>query len=150
VAGIVGPVARLLFHPHGGLPPGALHRLLARPCPGGLGQQRDRARVDSFTTLAKIAGGAVPTDRPIDGFDQTDFLLGKSEKSSHEGFPIFVADRLEGVKWRSWKVVVYEEERDCWTPPAKLGEPKIFDLVTDPKEEYPRRKCATHGWRGRP
>ena len=28
-------VARLLFHPHGGLPPGALHRQLARPCPAG-------------------------------------------------------------------------------------------------------------------
>jgi arylsulfatase len=93
---------------------------------------------DTFTTLAKIAGAVVPTDRPIDGVDQTDFLLGKSEKSSREGFPVFVADRLEAVKWRNWKVVFYEEERDWWTPPAKLGEPKVFDLVTDPKEEYPQ------------
>ena len=35
----------------------------------------------------------VPKDRPIDGVDQTDFLLGKSEQSSREGFPVFVADR---------------------------------------------------------
>jgi arylsulfatase A-like enzyme len=92
---------------------------------------------DTFTTLAKIAGAAVPTDRPIDGVDQTDFLLGKSDKSSREGFPVFVADRLEAVKWRNWKIVFYDEERDWWTPPAKLGEPKVFDLITDPKEEYP-------------
>lgn len=92
---------------------------------------------DTFTTLANIAGAAVPTDRPIDGVDQSDFLLGKSEKSNREGLPVFVADRLEAVKWRNWKIVFYDDERDWWTPPAKLGEPKLFDLITDPKEEYP-------------
>jgi hypothetical protein len=30
------------------------------------------------------------------------------------------------------------EQRDWWTPPAKLGVPKGFDLITDPKEEYPQ------------
>jgi len=93
--------------------------------------------VDTFTTLALIAGAEVPQDRPIDGLDQTDFLLGRSETSAREGFPIFVADRLEGVKWRNWKVVFYEEQRDWWSPPIKLGSPKAFDLITDPKEEYP-------------
>ena len=93
--------------------------------------------VDTYVTLAKIAGAQVPQDRPIDGVDQTDFLLGKSDKSNREGFPVFVADRLEAVKWRNWKVVFYDEQRDWWTPPAKLGEPKAFDLITDPKEEYP-------------
>jgi arylsulfatase A-like enzyme len=58
---------------------------------------------DTFTTLARIGGAAVPADRAIDGVDQTDFLLGKSDKSSREGFPVFVADRLEAVKWRNWK-----------------------------------------------
>jgi arylsulfatase A-like enzyme len=93
--------------------------------------------VDTFTTFAKIAGASVPQDRPIDGVDQTDFLLGKSEKSNREGFPVFVADRLEAVKWRNWKIDFYDEQRDWWTPPTKLGTPKAFDLITDPKEEYP-------------
>jgi arylsulfatase A-like enzyme len=93
--------------------------------------------VDTYVTLAKIAGAQLPQDRPIDGVDQTDFLLGKSDKSNREGFPVFVADRLEAVKWRNWKVAFYDEERDWWTPPAKLGEPKAFNLITDPKEEYP-------------
>ena len=94
--------------------------------------------VDTFTTFAKIAGASVPQDRPIDGVDQTDFFLGKFEKSNREGFPVFVADRLEAIKWRNWKVVFYEEQRDWWTPPTKLGSPKAFNLITDPKEEYPQ------------
>jgi arylsulfatase len=93
--------------------------------------------VDTYTTFAKIAGAQPPQDRSIDGVDQTDFFFGKSEKSNREGFPVFVADRLEAVKWRNWKVCFYDEQRDWWTPPAKLGVPKSFDLITDPKEEYP-------------
>ena len=93
--------------------------------------------VDTFTTFATVAGARIPTDRPIDGVDQSDFLFGNSEASARQGFPVFVADRLEAVKWRNWKVVFYDEQRDWWTPPLKLGTPKAFDLITDPKEEYP-------------
>jgi arylsulfatase A-like enzyme len=93
--------------------------------------------VDTFTTLATIAGAAIPTDRAIDGVDQSAFLLGRSETSNREGFPVYVGDRLEAVKWRNWKIVFYDEQRDWWTPPTKLGQPKAFDLITDPKEEYP-------------
>ena len=57
--------------------------------------------VDTYVTFAKIAGAQIPQDRPIDGVDQTDFLLGKSEKSNRDGFPVFVADRLEAVKWKN-------------------------------------------------
>ncbi len=93
--------------------------------------------VDTFTTFARIAGAQIPQDRPIDGVDQTDFLLGKTKESRRTGFPVFVADRLEAVKWRNWKLVFYDEQRDWWTPPTRLGVPKGFDLITDPKEEYP-------------
>jgi hypothetical protein len=37
-----------------------------------------------------------------------------------------------------WKIAFYDEQRDWWTAPAKLGTPKAFDLITDPKEEYPQ------------
>lgn len=93
--------------------------------------------VDTYTTMAKIAGVSIPNDRPIDGVDQSDFFLGKTEKSARDGFPIFVADRMEAVKWKNWKIVFYDEQRDWFTPPAKLGSVKVFDLITDPKEEYP-------------
>jgi arylsulfatase len=93
--------------------------------------------VDTYTTLIKMVGSSIPTDRMIDGVDQTDFFLGKTERSNREGFPVFVADRLEAVKWKNWKIVFYEEQRDWWSPSVKLGNPKGFDLITDPKEEYP-------------
>src|SRR6202030_654418 len=44
--------------------------------------------VDTFTTLAAIAGAAIPTDRAIDGGDQRAFLLGKTEISSRGGVPV--------------------------------------------------------------
>jgi arylsulfatase A-like enzyme len=84
---------------------------------------------DTFTTFAKIAGAQTPQDRAIDGVDQTDFLLGKADRSNRAGLPGFLADRLEAVKWRNWKVVFYDEERDWWTPPAKLGVPKAFGVA---------------------
>lgn len=105
--------------------------------------------VDTFTTFAKLVGAAVPLDRPIDGVDQSDFLLGKSEKSAREGFPVFVADRLEAVKWRNYKMAFYETERDWWSPPTKLGVPKIFDLFKDPTEEY-GATLTPDGWVGGP
>jgi arylsulfatase len=101
--------------------------------------------VDTFTTLARIARATVPADRAIDGVDQGDFLLGKSEESAREGFPVFVADRMEAVKWQNWKIAFYGEERDWWTVPAKLGVPKIYDLLSDPKEEY-GMTLTPHAW----
>jgi len=98
--------------------------------------------VDTFTTLLKLAGGKAPTDRAIDGVDQADFLLGRSEHSARDGFPVFVADRLEAVKWRHWKLAFYASERDWWTPATELGVPQIFDLYADPREEYPATLTA--------
>jgi arylsulfatase A-like enzyme len=69
--------------------------------------------VDTYPTFARIAGAQIPQDRPIDGVDQTDFVLGKSDKFNREGFPVFVADRREAVKWRNWKVAFYDEQRRC-------------------------------------
>ena len=104
--------------------------------------------VDTFTTFAKLAGAAIPQDRAIDGVDQTDFFFGKP-KSNREGFPVYVADRMEAVKWRNYKLTFYAEERDWWSAPTKLGVPQIYDLYTDPKEEYPAT-LTPNGWVGGP
>jgi arylsulfatase len=69
--------------------------------------------VDLFATLG---GAQVPTDRPFDSLDQSEFILGKTEKSAREGFPIWCADRLQAVKWRNWKV--HEKRSGC---PAACG-----------------------------
>ena len=103
--------------------------------------------------VVAVPGGEIaalefgPQDRPIDGVDQRAFHVGESERSARDGFPVFVADRLEAVKWRDYKIAFYESERDWWTPPTKLGVPKIFDLIADPKEEY-GATASQNGWVG--
>jgi len=94
-------------------------------------------QVDTFTTFLKLAGVNIPADRAIDGVDQTDFFLGKQNNSNRESVLAFVAERLEAVKWRDWKLVFYEETRDWFGTPQKLTLPKLFNLAADPKEEYP-------------
>jgi len=58
---------------------------------------------DLFTTLTDIAGGKTPTDRIIDGVDQSDFLTGKKETSNRDAFPVYVFNDLAAVKWKDWK-----------------------------------------------
>jgi len=103
--------------------------------------------VDMYTTLARAAGAKVPTDRPIDGVDQTDFFLGKQENSNREGFPAYVADRLSAVKWRNWKIHLIWQER-MYDPPITLAEPRIINLLTDLKEEHDLNAKAS--WVGIP
>jgi arylsulfatase len=92
--------------------------------------------VDTFTTLARIAGAEVPRDRIIDGVDQADFLLGKQEKSNREGFPCYVGDVLHAVKWRNWKVHFVWQEY-MFDPPQKLPNPRVHNLIEDPRERNP-------------
>ena len=99
--------------------------------------------VDMLPTLAHIGGAKVPTDRPIDGVDQLDFLEGKTDTSSREGFPVYVADRLSAVKWRNWKMLLIDQE-NMYDAPVKLAEPKIVNLLTDLKEE--RDMAAKASW----
>ena len=92
--------------------------------------------VDMFATLASFTGAKVPDDRPIDSLNQSDFLLGKSEKSAREGFPIWNSNILMGVKWRNWKVHFVKQDTPI-DPPLKLLVPFIINLYSDPLEETP-------------
>lgn len=89
---------------------------------------------DLFTTLAKIGGGAIPTDRPIDGMDQSDFLLGRQQKSAREGFLFYIKGDLRAVKWRDWKLHFYWEP-EVNESKGKLESPYLFNITRDPKEE---------------
>ncbi len=89
---------------------------------------------DLFTTLARVAGARIPRDRPIDGVDQTDFLLGRRDQSAREGFLFHIKTELRAVKWRDWKLHLY------WEPEVnegkgKLESPYLFNVTRDPKEE---------------
>jgi len=88
---------------------------------------------DLYTTLSAMAGASVPDDRPIDGLNQTGFLL-QGEKSVREGFVYYIKQDLRAAKWRDWKCHFY------WEPEVnhskgKLESPLLFHLIQDPKEE---------------
>jgi arylsulfatase A-like enzyme len=99
--------------------------------------------VDLFPTFARLTGASVPQDRTIDGVDQSDFLLGKQEKSKREGFPCYVGDVLHAVKWRNWKVH-YVWQVYMFDTPQPQPTPRIINLLEDPQE----RQVGTslHTW----
>lgn len=99
--------------------------------------------VDFFPTLASIAGSDIPRDRPIDGVDQSNFFLGKQEKSCREGFVYYIKSEMRAAKWRDWKMhFVWEVEPNAGA--NHLETPYLFNLVQDPKEESDVN--TTQGW----
>ena len=90
---------------------------------------------DLYTTLAKIGGASIPQDRIVDGVDQRDFFLGKTDKSAREGFPVYNGSKLFGYKWRNWKLHLLTQET-MGSPTVSPGMPRLFNLLTDMREEY--------------
>jgi arylsulfatase A-like enzyme len=93
------------------------------------------AIVDLFPTLARIAGGSVPADRPIDGVDQFDFFMGRRETSSREHVLLFLGQKLMAIKWRNYKIHLDGLDRvdgviEDWSFP------RAFNLAADPKERW--------------
>jgi hypothetical protein len=92
--------------------------------------------VDLFPTLARLAGGAVPDDRVIDGLDQTPLLLGENEKSAREGVLFFSGRTLLAVKWRRFKILLTGDDpaprNRAW---RRLWAPQVYNVEQDPREE---------------
>jgi arylsulfatase len=91
--------------------------------------------VDMLPTFSRVAGYQVPSDRIIDGIDQWDFFLGKQRESNRKGFPAYNGDELFAYKWRNWKLHFIELD-SMLGKPARLNMPRLYNLISDPKEEY--------------
>jgi arylsulfatase len=90
--------------------------------------------VDLYPTLAALAGATMPSDRPIDGIDQSAFLLDAQAHSAREGFVYYIKQELRAAKWRDWKLhMVWEREPNDGA--NHLESPLLFNLTRDPKEE---------------
>jgi arylsulfatase len=116
---------------------GALRVPFAVRWPGRIAPGRSSDEIvhvmDLYPTLAKIAGGAVPIDRPIDGIEMTDFFLGQSEESGREGFVVYMGNDVFGVKWRNWKL--HLKEQSGWNGQLRsYTTPRVYDLLSDPQE----------------
>ena len=57
----------------------------------------------TFAALAG-AGDKIPTDRIIDGVDQTELLTGESEAGKRDGFRYYDDGELQAVRQGDWKL----------------------------------------------
>ncbi|MEZ6053974.1 MAG: arylsulfatase [Planctomycetaceae bacterium] len=126
---------------------------LRTPClvryPGVVPENRRSNEVvhitDMFTTLLKWAGAEVPEDRVIDGLDQRAFLEGKEEHSARDGFPYWMGEKMYGVKWHQFKMVMVLQ-RTLDAPALELATPHIVNLDVDPKERQAYNYPHVHSW----
>ena len=120
----------------GGMRTPAMIRWPGKVAPGGVSDEIV-ADLDIYPTVAHLVGEMkrIPTDRPIDGVDQSAFLLGKQEKSNREFFVTYVGDTVFAVKWRNMKVHFAASEA-THSVIQRYTFPQVFDIKEDPKESY--------------
>jgi arylsulfatase A-like enzyme len=126
---------------------------LRTPCiirwPGQVPEQKVSDEImhvtDWFTTVLHAAGLAEPTDRVIDGVNQLDWLCGRSQHSSRDGYVYWMGPDVYGVKWRNFKLVLTEQKYST-DPVSKLSARKIINLITDPHEREGMDLPYLHSW----
>jgi arylsulfatase A-like enzyme len=85
------------------------------------------ATVDFLPTFAALTGFEIPKDRLIDGVDQTDLLLGKTEK----GRESFYYDRA-GIRMGKWKYLRPDAFSYGYAnEPDRKQEEELYDLDKD-------------------
>ena len=62
------------------------------------------ATIDFLPTFARLGGADVPTDRIIDGVDQTDLLLGRSDTGGRPHYLYFCKGELHAIRQGRWKL----------------------------------------------
>ena len=101
---------------------------------------------DFFPTLAKIIGAKIPQDRPIDGVDQSGFILGYKDKSARESLITFIDGAIAAVRWREWRIYTKQFGESAGNP-SQLGLgsyrmidgggfPSLFNIERDPREQW--------------
>jgi arylsulfatase A-like enzyme len=88
--------------------------------------------LDFLPTFANLAGYDVPNDRIIDGFDQTNLLLGKSETGARDHFFYFCQNELHGVRSGKWKLLLPDLKKFYgYVDDKGSGQTELYDLNSD-------------------
>ena len=105
--------------------------------------------LDWYPTIANLVGEAdrIPTDRPIDGVNQANFVLGKQEQSNREYIVTYVGNNVFSVKWRTLKVHFFTAE-GTFSPVVVHTFPQVYDIRNDPGEtrELWQAEGYSHLW----
>jgi arylsulfatase len=102
---------------------------------------------DWFPTLMNLVDNAdgVPTDRVLDGMDQSPFIKGEQDDSNREYFHMFFDKVHVGLRWRNFKVLTHLVENGS-APVQKLATPHIYNLTVNPDESTPYDYPGAHTW----
>ena len=105
--------------------------------------------LDWYPTIANLVGEAdrIPTDRPIDGVNQANFVLGKQEQSNRDYIVTYVGNDVFSVKWRTLKVHFFTAE-GTFSPVVVHTFPQVYDIRNDPGEtrELWQAEGYSHLW----
>jgi len=117
--------------------------------PGRIEPAKDNgmfAAMDFMPTFASFVGGEMRTDVPIDGVDQSGWLLGRQDDSNREHLLTFIGGDLVAVRWRHYRVYLQDVIpagsgyiRMEGTNAARIptnGYPRVFNIEADPREEH--------------
>ena len=110
--------------------------------------------MDFFPTFASLIGAKLPSDRPIDGVDQSEVLFGKSTRGKRDSLLTFVSANLMAVRWKEWRMYFTDVQPTGIGPQRQpgmfsssapmAGYPKIYNIQMDPHEDL--QVGALFGW----
>jgi arylsulfatase len=110
--------------------------------------------MDFLPTLASIVGGTMPTDRPIDGVDQSELLFGKSAVGHRESLLSFIGPELVAVRWKLFRLYLTDMHSTGEGPQRiaglasadapMAGYPRVYNVESDPHEDL--NVGAFNGW----
>ena len=110
------------------------------PCiarwPGMIPAARDSdaifATIDFLPTFAKLAGFELPSDRIIDGVDQTGLLTGESERGAREDYFYFCQGELHAVRKGNWKLILPDRKKHYgYVDDKGSQQAELYDLAAD-------------------
>ena len=102
---------------------------------------------DWFPTLLNLINHKelIPTDRVLDGCDQSAFILGAQEHSNRDYFPMFFDHLHVGMRYKNFKVLTHKIE-DGAAPIQQLAIPHVYNLTVNPEEDTPYNYQQLHSW----
>lgn len=103
--------------------------------------------VDWFPTLLCLIGhkDSIPTDRVLDGCDQSGFITGEQEHSNRDYFHMFFDQLHVGMRYKNFKVLTHKIE-DGAAPIQQLAIPHVYNLTVNPDEDTPYNYEGMHTW----
>jgi arylsulfatase len=101
--------------------------------------------MDFLPTFAHLIGGTLPTDRPMDGVDQSDVVLGTSAMGHRDSLLSFIGGDLVAVRWKQWRIYFTDihptgsgpqRQPGLFSASAPMaGYPKVYNIEMDPHED---------------